>query len=106
MVSIRRSEIAILKRMDRKKMKRTDIQEFTIRPPIFPEGIERVDIKTNMPITEKIFYWRGRPYIVGDKLEWNGYLYEMELIPMQNETAFHIHKYYNGVCYLCGNYSE
>ena len=83
-------------------MKKSNIVETTFRSNYSSGMPQIVEIKVNVPITEKIFYWRGKPYIVGEKLEWDGYLYNMELIAMQGETAFHIHRFYNGICYLCG----
>ena len=84
-------------------MKQSDIKEAIVLPN-YGSDIQIVGIKTNVPITTDIFYWRGKPYIVDDQLEWDGYLYNQRLIAMKGETAFHIHRFYNGICYLCGHH--
>ena len=61
-----------------------------------------IQIQVNEPIRERIFYWRGFPYIVGQKQRFNGHLWEMELRPVECEMKMHIHQYFNGVCYICG----
>jgi len=76
--------------------------------PNYGSDFQYIGIKTNIPIKAGVFYWRGKPHIVGDKLEWDGqsHLYDQELVAIKGETNFHVHRFYNGICYLCGYHRE
>lgn len=78
-----------------KKIKRTITQiDRGELPPI-------VIMQTNEPVHDRIFYWAGIPYIIGAQ-SFNGELFDVEMMSIAGITEMHVHKFYHGVCYLCG----
>lgn len=63
-----------------------------------------IEIELHVPITTRTVEWKGRQFILQPDFRWEPSigLYRQILARIEGETRFHIHRLFNGVCYLCG----